>query len=141
MDKRKLISEYIRTQILGVIATVKEDNTPEAALIALTEIDHLELVFGTYSTTRKYQNLIKNPYVAITFGNSVEEAISVQYEGVVKELLGAEIDRPRTLHLLKNPRSAKYAYKPEQRWFKVIPTWVRYVSLATDPQVEFEIHV
>lgn len=140
MNNKLLISEYVASQILGVIATVNKDNYPESALIALTESNNLELIFGTYNTTRKYQNLMQNPHVAITFGNDVDEAITVQYEGVAEEIPEQEIDRYRALHIAKNPRSEKYAHKPEQRYFKVSPTWIRYVDLKTNPQIEFEIN-
>ena len=139
MNKKQLISQYIASQILGVIATVNQDNNPQAALVALTEVDTLGLIFGTYNTSRKYRNILKNPHIAVVFGNSPEEAITVQYEGIAEELSGVELERCRTLHIAKNPRSAKYADKPEQRYFKIKPTWIRYVDLASNPNIEFEV--
>lgn len=139
MDKEKLISSYIASQILGVAATVNSQGRPEAALVAITEVGNLELVFGTLNTTRKYKNLKKNPRVAITIGNDVEKAVTVQYEGAAVELEGSELERCRGLHIKKNPRSKKFANRPEQRWFKVTPAWVRYSDLAAKPQVEFEL--
>lgn len=139
MNKEKLISDYIASQILGVVATVNEKGNPAAALIALTEVGNLELFFGTYNTSRKYKNIRNNPHVAIVFGNDVDEAITVQYEGIAEELSGTELEPYRELHIKKNPRSKKHASKPEQRWFKVKPTWIRYSNLASNPQVEFEI--
>lgn len=139
MDQKKLISEYITTQVLGVVATVNESGQPEAALVAVTEVGSLELVFGTSNTSRKYRNLARNPHVAIVVGNDVQKAITVQYEGRAEELTGAELDRCRQLHIKKNPRSEKYARNPEQRFFKVTPTWIRYSDLGSKPRVEFEL--
>lgn len=139
MDKAKMISDYIASQILGVLATVNSEGNPEAALVAITEIGPLELVFGTSNTTRKYQNLLNHPAVAVTLGHDVEKAITVQYEGLAEELSGQELARCRTLHIKKNPRSEKYAFQPEQRFFKVKPIWIRYSDLASKPPVEFEL--
>lgn len=139
MDKEKLVVDFIASQILGVVSTVNKEGRPESALVAVTEAENMNLIFGTANTSRKYHNLKNNPSVAITIGNDVDEAITVQYEGVVEELSGEEMERCRDLHIKKNPRAAKYAEKPEQRWFKVKPTWVRYLDLASKPQIEFEL--
>jgi len=138
-DQRKIVSNYIKTQILGVLATTNADGKPEAALVALTEVDDLKLVFGTYNTARKYQNLANDAHVAIVFGNSVEEATTIQYEGEATELTGEELDRCRDLHIQKNPRSQKFAHMPEQRFFKVTPVWIRFADLASKPKIEFEL--
>ena len=141
MDQKKLVSEYITSQILGVVSTVNKTGNPEAALVAITEANNLNLIFGTYNTGRKYKNLMDNPHVAITMGNDVDEAITIQYEGLAEELEGGELDRCRDLHIKKNPRSEKYVYVDEQRFFIVKPTWIRYSDLAADPQVDFEINI
>lgn len=139
MKQHKLISDYAASQILGVVATVNESGNPEAALVAVTDVGDLELVFGTFNTARKYANLMSNPQVAITLGNSVDEAITIQYEGIAQELSGAELERCRELHIQKNPHSKKFATKPEQRWFKVKPRWIRYSDLGSRSPVVFEL--
>lgn len=127
------------TQILGVIATVNTKGNPEAALIALTETDTLELIFGTYKSSRKYSNLIQHPHVAVVFGHDMKEGITIQYQGIASEVTGSEMERCRELHITKNPHVRKHAEKPEQRWFKITPTWIRYSNLAVKPHEEFEL--
>lgn len=139
MNKKQIISDYIASRILGVVATVNDKGNPEAALVAITEASDLELIFGTNNTARKYQNLKNNAHVAITVGDDVDEAITVQYEGIAEELSGKALDYCRDLHVRKNPRSKKYAYLDGQRFFKVKPTWIRYTDLGSNPRVEFEI--
>ena len=69
MDKVSLVHDFLETQIHMVIATSDKDNNPEAALVGFAAADDLSLVFGTYTTTRKFRNLQNNPRVAIVFGN------------------------------------------------------------------------
>ena len=139
MNQKKIISNFISSQMLGVVATINKKGKPEATLIAVTELDNLELVFGTYNTSRKYRNLINDPSVAIVIGNDVEEAVTVQYEGIAEELFGEELERCRSLHIKKHPTSEKYAFMEEERFFKVKPNWIRYSDLHADPEVEFEL--
>ena len=61
MDEEKTISDFIASQILGVIATVNSRGNPEAALVAIT----------------------------------------VQYEGVAKEVDGEELEKCVRLHAKK----------------------------------------
>ena len=68
MDKLKLIKEFLDSQTYMVIVTSKDDK-PEAALVGFAYAPDLSLIFGTYTTTKKYKNIQKNPNVAIVFGN------------------------------------------------------------------------
>lgn len=138
MDKQTIIIDYIESQPLGIIATVGKEGKPEAALVGVTEVGNLELVFGTPNTSRKYQNLKENSHVALVIGTDATEAITVQYEGEAEELSGEECERCKNLHSTKNPRAKKFADQPEQRWFKVRPTWIRYSNRGAEPPIEFE---
>ena len=138
-NQQQKIADYISTQALGVITTVTVQGRPEAALLAVTETENLELIFGTESSTRKYRNLQHNPHVAFVIGHDFNARITIQYEGIAREISGDEAQQAKELHLKKNPGSSKYANKPQQRWFKVKPTWIRYMSLNERPADIFEI--
>ncbi|MBI1833421.1 MAG: pyridoxamine 5'-phosphate oxidase family protein [Candidatus Andersenbacteria bacterium] len=138
-DNKRLISKFIATQILGVVATVNEQSKPESALVAITEAGNLDLIFGTSNQSRKYRNLINRPHVAITLGNDPGKPLTVQYEGEAIEIKGSEMERYRDLHIKKNPRSKKFAERSDQRWFKVKPTWIRYSDLEAKPPNIFEL--
>ena len=139
MDNTQKVLDYISTQMLGVISTIDPAGKPEAALVAITETAGLKLIFGTDKTSRKYQNLLKNPNVALVIGTDREVSITVQYEGVAKEITGQELEQARDLHLKKNPNSIKFAFKETQAFFIVKPTWVRYSAMAQNPPEMFEM--
>jgi len=139
MDNTQKIMDYISTQMLGVISTIDPSGKPEAALVAITETEGLKLIFGTDKKTRKYKNLLNNPHVAIVLGTDLKVGVTVQYEGVAKELSSKELEQARDLHLKKNPNSIKFAFKESQTFFMIKPTWVRYSAMAQNPPEMFEM--
>ena len=136
-DQKKLILDFLKTQLLGVIATLDEkNNKPEAALVGFTELPTLELIFGTLNDTRKFANLQSNSKIAFVVPGP---DMTVQYEGVARMVEGAELEECRNLHLVKNPRAARIANNEKQRFFKVKPTWLRYTNFASKPPHIFEL--
>ena len=135
-EQKKKILDFIKTQILGVISTVSPDSNPESAVVAFSETDNLELIFGSFSDTRKNKNLQSNNKVSFVIGWG---DITVQYEGLAQELSGGEAIKAREIHLFKNPGSKKYAFDEKQRFFKITPIWVRYYDFNYDPEKVFEI--
>jgi uncharacterized protein YhbP (UPF0306 family) len=136
-QQKKKIRDFLKTQTLAVIATVDSKNSkPEAALVAFSETEDLELIFGTLNDTRKFANLQDNPLVAFVIGY---EVITVQYEGTARMAEGNEADTYRQIHLLKNPKAKKYAYHEKERFFKVSPTWIRYTDFSGGPATVFEV--
>ena len=139
MDKKTQILEFIQQNRLAVVSTIDSiESKPEAALVAYSETENLELIFATFSDARKYENLQKNQKVALVIGGW-DEDITVQYEGVAIELEGADVEEYRKIHLAKNPESEGYAYDEKQRYFKITPTWIRYSDLTKEPPEIFEI--
>ena len=112
---------------LAVISTVAFDK-PEAALIGFNNTPDLLLMFGTFTSFRKYNNIKNNPHVAFVIG--WEDSITVQYEGLAEELKGAELGEYQELYLQKYPKAKKYIFNSEERFFKVTPTWIRYTDLS-----------
>ncbi len=83
------VYQFMRSERLGVLATVSEEARPEAALMGYAVTPQLEIIFDTVKTSRKYPNLKKNPQVAWVIGCATE--VTVQYEGVAEELDGEEL--------------------------------------------------
>lgn len=122
----KIILDFLKQHTLAVIATVGTDSKPESAVVGISETEDLEVIFGTSNVSRKYQNLQSNPHVSFTIGWDDQDTITVQYEGRAQELSASEIEKAKAAHLKKIPTSAKFLERPDQRYFKVTPTWVRY---------------
>ena len=59
MSDKDFVLDFIKKHKLAVIATVDKNNKPEDAVMGFGETENLELVFGTYTSTRKFEN-IKN---------------------------------------------------------------------------------
>jgi general stress protein 26 len=129
MDPRlSKILDFIRSEMLTVISTVGDNAKPEGAVIAFAETENLELIFGTSNSTRKYANIQKNPNVAFVIGWDADAFITVQYEGVAKELTSDDAKTYNAIMAAKNPRAKKFGNRADQRYFFVKPTWVRYTS-------------
>lgn len=136
-EQKKLIADFISKHDLVVVASMW-DGAPQAAAVRYSEHNQFEIIFGTYNTTRKYRNLKKDPKVALVFGEG-DEMITVQYEGIAHEQGGDLKDECRKIHLAKNPSSEKYSYVEQQRYFKVVPVWIRYTDISMDPELVFEV--
>jgi uncharacterized pyridoxamine 5'-phosphate oxidase family protein len=128
---KAFILEFIKNCGLAVIATVTPENNSESALIGFGQTENLELIFGTNNTTRKYGNIMHNPQVSFVIG--WDEGQTVQYEGVVHELSGDEMESYKKIYFAKHPTARAYESDPRQRYFKVLPKWVRYTDVRQDP--------
>ena len=65
---KQFLYNFIHQHKLAVISTLSEDNKPEAALVGFAVSKDLEIVFDTVKTSRKYQNLLLGPNVAVVIG-------------------------------------------------------------------------
>ncbi len=86
------------------------------------------------------QNILKNPNVAFVVAVADDEKrISVQFEGKAILAEGAEREALVEGHVKKNPGSAKYLSDPHQKFFKVLPRWIRYSDFNAVPLEVWEI--
>ncbi len=130
-DLRSDIAAFLRTEKHGVISTIHPDGSPESALVAISETPELAIVFGTFDDTRKFANILRDNRVAFVVTD--DENMEVQFEGRARLTEGEEHERCKQLHLAKNPKTAKYADDPKQRFFVVEPTWIRFIDRTVNP--------
>jgi len=135
-DRRKLVLNHLGKHKLGVIATLNA-RKPEAAAIDFSETSKLEVVFTTLAFYRKYKNLNKNSKVAFVVGG--EKGITLQYEGLARELSRGAFKKYHNRHVQKNPVEKKFAAMPEARFFIIKPAWLRYSDFTAKPNNIFEI--
>lgn len=93
----------------------------------------LEIFFGTFNTSDKYQNLKANPKVAFTIGGEADY-ITVQYRGMAEELAMDKLEPFLSQLHEKIPSSANFHKNPAQRYFLVKPTWIRYSDLSGEEE-------
>jgi len=138
-SKKRKILDFVRKEKLGVVATISPEGNPEAAVMAVSQNDKLELFFQTNNETRKYKNLQVNPHVAVVFGHDIDEFITVQLEGAASEVANEDdLKKIRKIHVANNSESEKYVYLKENIFFKVRPSWVRYWDFHKDEKIEVE---
>lgn len=124
--KLKVLS-FLRRQKLAVIATSNPARpTPESALIAFAEDDELCLYFQTGRHTRKAANLKLNPHVSLVIGLRLKDLITVQYEGMARQIIGhSELELCKQRFVLKDsPTTEEYFNHPTAIFFKVTPAWI-----------------
>jgi len=68
-----------------------------------------------------------------------ENSVTVQYEGMARELEGDEAARLAGRFFARHPGSEHFAADPRTRFFVVAPTWIRYRDLDADPWDEWEL--
>ena len=137
MDKKQIALDFIKKQLIGVLATVTPDNKPEAAVVEFGETDDFEIVFDTFTTYRKYTNLKYNPSVAFVVGGP--ENIGIQLEGVAEELTEEESIKYKSIYFKKNPDAKKWENQPGIKWFKISVQWLRYRDYNTHPTTVWEL--
>lgn len=136
-EQIKTVYDFLQKEHLCVISTVSIDNTPQSAVMAFSQTKNLEIIFQTPNTTRKYNNLKKNKNISIATGWSLDEFITVQYDGVANEIASEKLDEVRQIHVSKNETSKKYAYIEENKFFIVEPKFIKYSDIKNN--VYFEL--
>jgi len=130
---KTFIYDFIKQYRLAVVSTISKENKPEAALVGIAVSEDLEIVFDTVRTSRKYKNLLQNPFVAVVIGWSNET--TVQYEGVATELIGEEAAHFTEIYFEAYPDGRERAETwPHIVHYKITPTWIRY-SNFNEPMV------
>lgn len=139
-QKTKILN-FLKQNNVMVLSTITPNNKPQSALVAFAETENLELIFGTFSTTRKYANLKQNPHISIVIGLDETTNTTLQYEGIATEASSKTATQAwQAIQLQKNPASKKYADHKDQRYFKITPKWIRYSNFSKDPEEIVEIN-
>lgn len=134
---QEIVKDFIQEQDLAVVSTVTGDFLPSAAVVGIRSNDKMEIFFGTFLSSRKSQNLAKNPRVALVIGWN--KGRTVQYEGEVHKLSGAALKEFQEANLEHMPTAAKLVSKKEAVFYKISPKWIRYMDLSKDPWEEIII--
>jgi uncharacterized protein YhbP (UPF0306 family) len=139
VDAKQLL-EFLRQHRLAVQASVFGSDGPQAAVVGYAVTEKFEIVFDTLDSTRKAQNLRKNPRVALVIGGLSEgEERTVQYEGVADEPSGEELERLKKVYYEEYPDGPSRLSWAGLIYVRVKPTWIRYSDFSVNPPeiVEF----
>ncbi len=126
--------EFLKGQRLAVLASVSEAGGPHAAMIGIAVTDQFELLFDTLETTRKARDLLRDPRVAMVIGGwSPGAERTVQYEGIVDEPRGEELERLRAVAYRAYPDGRALASGRRVILLRARPTWIWYSDFTLDP--------
>ena len=121
---RTQLLQFLRHHRLCVQATVSPAGKPQAAVVGFAVSDQLEIVFDSVDTTRKMQNLRKNPAISLVVGWDEEQTL--QIDGIADEPGPDELPRLKAVYFEVYPDGVE-----RQRWagityVRVRPHWARY---------------
>lgn len=112
------ITTLFNSQMLAVLSTQSE-NQPYASLVAFAADKNLEhIYFLTPNTTRKYENMVTNPKVAILVNNSLNKAddiykaVSVTGIGSATVVKASDETQRLTMYLKKHPHLKGFSKAP-----------------------------
>jgi pyridoxine/pyridoxamine 5'-phosphate oxidase len=129
MTRPELLA-WLRAHKLGVEASLHGDGRPQAAVVGIAVSDELELVFDTVTTSRKYDNLRRDPRCAFVWWDG---DVTVQLEGLAEEMRGADVGRAQTVYFAAFPDGPERAAWPTIAYFRVRPTWIRTSDFSASP--------
>ena len=132
--EKEFIYKFMRQHTTAVVSSIRKDGMPQSALVGIAVSEDLEIVFDTIKTSRKYENMINNPSVALVIG--WDDETTLQYEGMATELTDAD-DHYREIYYSVYPDGRERAKTwPGLVHFKVSPKWIRYSNFNTPVVIE-----
>jgi general stress protein 26 len=132
--RHEQILDFMRGYRYAVEASVSPSGGAQAAVVGIVVTDDFEIFFDTLTETRKAQNLRRNRAIALVIGGTAGgDERSVQYEGIVDEPEGAELERLQTLYFRRFPDGIERQSWPGLIYLRARPTWVRYSDFSREP--------
>ena len=133
---------FMRSHRYAVQSSVSQSGSPQSAVVGIAVGDDLSLVFDTLDSTRKAQNLRRNPNIALVIGGlKPGDERTVQYEGIADEPHGEELERTQHLYFASFPDGPERQHWQGITYIRVRPTWIRYSDYNKNPPeiVEFDL--
>jgi general stress protein 26 len=132
MTREELV-RFIARHKLAVQASTTDAGGPQAAVVGVVVSERLELFFDTLASTRKCQNLRRDPRIAFVIGWDEE---TVQWEGLADEPRGEELQRWKQRYFASFPDGREREGWPGITYFRARPTWVRYSDFrGAEPRI------
>lgn len=136
---QKEVAEFLNTQIMGTIATLGPNGQPQAANVAFSQNDQLELLIGTSETSRKAKNIDRDARVAYEVTDP-DKRYTVQFEGTARRLSAEEFSTREKAHFEKLPWSLPFKDIQGQVYILLQPSWVRFSDCSSYPWTLTEFH-
>jgi hypothetical protein len=136
MNKEGLL-RFLENCLLGVLSSLGRDGAPQSALVGIAVTPRLEIIFDTVAKSRKFANIARDPRVAFVIGWQGE--ITVQYEGIARQISSSEIGPYHEIYFRKFPDGPARLKWEGITYYVVAPKWIRYSDYNQSPPeiVEF----
>ena len=134
MDNKARIVDYLKKREIKTctLATASSEGKPEAAVVGYAILDDLTIILSTTKESRKWQNLLQNPQIALTIGGTFTD-LYLQLEGTaILVTEGETYKQCEELFFSFNPQAAKFK-GPSTIFMRVNPTWVRFLDYSSHP--------
>lgn len=133
MTRSELLA-FIRSHRYAVQSSVSESARAQSAVVGIAVSDAFEIVFDTVDSSRKWQNLRRNPAIAFVVGGTSDgDERTLQYEGVADLPDGGELDAVRELYFSRFPEGRARLSWPGCIHIRVRPSWMRYSNYNVNP--------
>ena len=97
----------------------------------------MELIFDTLETSRKYQNFLKSPKIALVIG--WDDAQTLQIEGIADEPKGSDLERLKARYFEVFPDGRDREAWKDIAYIRVTPVWFRYSDFRAEPPKIIEV--
>lgn len=132
--------DFVKGHRVAVQASVSPSGSAQAAVVGIAVTENLEIVFDCLATSRKFENLQRNPKIALVIGglNPGDER-TVQYEGLADEPRGADLARIKAAYFETYPDGRERETWAGLTYVRVRPSWIRFSDFNGQPPtiVEF----
>jgi nitroimidazol reductase NimA-like FMN-containing flavoprotein (pyridoxamine 5'-phosphate oxidase superfamily) len=127
---------FLRRHRLCVQSSASASGAPQAAVVGFAVSDDFEIVFDTLGTSRKMNNLRRDPRVAIVVGWDDEQ--TAQLEGIADEPQGTELARLKSVYFPVYPDGVERQSWKDITYVRVRVTWARYSDFRPGSNVVAE---
>jgi len=133
MNQSQLL-DFISLHRFAVEASCNANGAPEAALVGFVANAKLELFFDCFDTARKAANLRRDGRIAFVIGGQeIGDERTVQYEGVVDQPEGAELEQLQRNYFAVHPAGVQRSKLPGILYFRARPRWICYSNYNVRP--------
>lgn len=138
MITKEAVLKFLKENSLCVLATADKSGKPLAATMAYAVDDEITFYLETSVKSRKYKNLISNPYVAVVVGVANDKP-TVQVDGMAIVWRGEEAVKAWRFILDQHPEWSDYYPDPSKDdnvvYFEITPKRVCYSDFTKEPPV------
>ncbi len=131
---REFLHAFLSRHPYAVISSVTAEHQPEAAVVGISVTPDLRIFFDTLNSSRKYQNLLSNPSIALVIGWDNEQ--TTQLEGQARVPVGAELAELLGYYYQVFPDGKDRNLNwPDIAYIVVDPKWIRYSDFGV-PEIK-----